>query len=184
MGEPVPDNSQVPEELRPFDAITQEEIDSVPEERKRTFVFDRRHGAWTINNETAELDFEHSVAQPEVNKPEIWKLVNKSGGWWHPIHIHLEFMRVLTRNGEIPPTDEQDGFSKTDTVLLGPNDEVDVYFNFRDFPGPWVFHCHNIEHEDMRMMARFDVVDPETAAPTENTEETPESLRQGKSGKR
>lgn len=154
-----PDNSQVPDVLRPFHAITQEEIDDVPEERKQTLVFDRRHGAWTINNETAELDFEHSVVQPEVNKPVIWKLVNKSGGWWHPVHIHLELMRVLTRNGKTPPLDERDGFSKTDTVILGPNDEVEVYLNFRDFPGPWVLHCHNIEHEDMRMMARFDVVD-------------------------
>jgi spore coat protein A len=29
---------------------------------------------------------------------------------------------------------------------------------FIDFTGPYVFHCHNIEHEDMRMMTRFDVV--------------------------
>ena len=33
-----------------------------------------------------------------------------------------------------------------------------MFFKFRDFPGPFVFHCHNLEHEDVFMMARFDVV--------------------------
>ena len=28
---------------------------------------------------------------------------------------------------------------------------------FRDHGGPFVFHCHNLEHEDMRMMGVFDV---------------------------
>jgi hypothetical protein len=27
---------------------------------------------------------------------------------------------------------------------------------FRTFTGPFVFHCHNIEHEDMRMMGAYD----------------------------
>jgi spore coat protein A len=33
-----------------------------------------------------------------------------------------------------------------------------VFIQFRDFKGPFTFHCHNLEHEDMAMMARFDVV--------------------------
>jgi FtsP/CotA-like multicopper oxidase with cupredoxin domain len=67
-------------------------------------------------------------------------------------------MRVLRRNGELPDLLERDGFCKTDMANLGPNDEVEVFLKFRDFPGPWVFHCHNIEHEDHFMMARFDIV--------------------------
>jgi FtsP/CotA-like multicopper oxidase with cupredoxin domain len=43
-------------------------------------------------------------------------------------------------------------------ITLGPNDEVEAFFKFRDFPGKWVFHCHTLEHEDAFMMARFDVV--------------------------
>ncbi len=27
---------------------------------------------------------------------------------------------------------------------------------FRTFTGPFVFHCHNLEHEDMRMMGTHD----------------------------
>jgi FtsP/CotA-like multicopper oxidase with cupredoxin domain len=151
----VADPSRVPDVLRPFAAISKEEQRRAT---RRTFIFDRRHGAWSINNELAELAFDHSVAQPRRNGPEIWKLINNSGGWWHPIHVHLEFMRVLTRDGALPSLDERDGQVRDDTVVLGPGSEVEVFLKFRDYPGPFVFHCHNIEHEDMRMMARFDVV--------------------------
>ena len=29
------------------------------------------------------------VANPGLNDIEIWELANKSGGWFHPVHIHL-----------------------------------------------------------------------------------------------
>lgn len=67
-------------------------------------------------------------------------------------------MRVLTRNGKLPPLDERDGVARRDTVILGPDDEVEVFLEFKDFKGPYVFHCHNLEHEDMAMMARFDTI--------------------------
>jgi hypothetical protein len=35
---------------------------------------------------------------------------------------------------------------------------------FRTWNGPFVFHCHNLEHEDMRMMFNFEPV-PRTAMP-------------------
>ena len=54
--------------------------------------------------------------------------------------------------------DERDGNAKRDTVLLKGGDVVELYIKFRDFAGPFVFHCHNLEHEDMAMMARFDVI--------------------------
>ncbi len=64
---------------------------------------------------------------------------------------------MIRRNGRTPPEWERDGVAKKDTTLLGPNDKADLFFDFRDYHGPFVFHCHNIEHEDMAMMARFDV---------------------------
>ncbi len=39
---------------------------------------------------------------------------------------------------------------------------------FRTWLGPFVFHCHNLEHEDMRMMYNFDPV----LFPTESPQET------------
>jgi len=153
VGETVPDPSQVPDVLRPFDAIPQSELRTLP---RRTFRFERRNGAWAINGEL--VDLERSVARPRLERAEIWKLENKSGGWWHPIHIHLELFRVLKLNGQQPRLIElRDGIARVDTIMLGGNDVAEVYVRFQDFPGPFVFHCHNVEHEDHFMMARFDV---------------------------
>ena len=59
---------------------------------------------------------------------------------------------------KVPPLFERDGMAKKDTILLRDNDVVNVFVKFTDHPGPYVFHCHNLEHEDMAMMARFDTV--------------------------
>jgi FtsP/CotA-like multicopper oxidase with cupredoxin domain len=155
VGGQVSDPSRVPDDLRPFAPIPPERIAIA---KRRRFELQRRHGGWMINDEFAgHLDT--PVARPRLDQPEIWKLVNDSGGWWHPVHIHLEFCRVLTRNGRVPPLDERDGMAKKDTLRLGPEESVEVYFEFRDFAGPWTFHCHNMEHEDRAMMARFDTVE-------------------------
>jgi FtsP/CotA-like multicopper oxidase with cupredoxin domain len=154
VGEPAPDPSRVPNVLRPFDAIPESVLRTLP---RRTFRFDRRHGAWSVNGEL--VDLERSVARPRLNRAEIWKLENHSGGWWHPVHIHLELFRVLKLNGRQPRLLElRDGIARVDTVMLGGNDEAEVYVRFQDYPGPFVFHCHNVEHEDHFMMARFDAV--------------------------
>jgi FtsP/CotA-like multicopper oxidase with cupredoxin domain len=95
------------------------------------------------------------VAKPTENKGEIWHPINDSGGWFHPVHIHLDFMRILRRNGRLPPLNERDGMAKKDTIILGPNEDVEAFNKFRDFPGRFVFHCHNLEHQDRAMMAVF-----------------------------
>ncbi|MBK7875888.1 MAG: multicopper oxidase domain-containing protein [Planctomycetes bacterium] len=153
VGADAPDPSVVPNVLRPFTAITQAEINAAT---RRTFEFKRRNGVWVINGQAVDLT--QPMATVQENAPEIWRLKNGSGGWWHPIHIHLEFMHVLKRNGQVPPPDERDGIAKRDVITLGPNDEVEVFLKFRDFRGRWVMHCHTIEHEDAFMMMRFDVV--------------------------
>jgi FtsP/CotA-like multicopper oxidase with cupredoxin domain len=163
LEETVPDPSQVPAELRPFTATTAAEIAAA---RVRTFEFERTNGQWAINGKLAG-DLASPMASPALGVGERWRLVNKGGGWWHPIHVHHEFMRVLRRNGRLPfdgtgpdlgQSVERDGLAKKDTILLGPNSEVEVYVKFENYRGPFVFHCHNIEHEDHAMMARFDVV--------------------------
>ena len=143
----------VASKLRPFKEVTPEEKANAVH---RSFRFDRSHGVFTINGEP--VDLERPVAISTKNTPEIWHIENSSGGWWHPIHIHSELQRVLLRNGKLPPLGERDGNARKDTVLLRGGEEAAVFLKFRDFRGPFVFHCHNIEHEDMQMMARFNVI--------------------------
>ena len=43
-----------------------------------------------------------SRRSPRKDSVEIWELVNKSGGWQHPLHIHLIDFKILDRNGRPP----------------------------------------------------------------------------------
>jgi FtsP/CotA-like multicopper oxidase with cupredoxin domain len=163
LEEVAPDLSRVPAVLRPFPAIPAAELALAP---VRTFIFNRTNGQWAINGELAG-DLSRVIAKPKVGVGEIWRLVNSSGGWWHPIHIHHGLLRVLKRNGKLPfdgtgrdfgQSLERDGLARKDTIVLGPNSTVDVYVLFEDYKGAFTFHCHNMEHEDHQMMARFDVI--------------------------
>lgn len=161
--ESVADGSQVPMVLR-----EQPTIDLTSVAQTRTWRFERGNGAWQINGRF--FDPQRSEAQVRRNSAEIWVLQNNSGGWSHPIHIHHEEFRILSRNGKTPPSWEQ---GRKDVVRLGPNEEIRVYIRFRDFPDPnfthpiasqqanvgrYPMHCHNTTHEDHAMMLRWDIV--------------------------
>jgi FtsP/CotA-like multicopper oxidase with cupredoxin domain len=92
-----------------------------------------------------------------LNTRSIWRLMNLSGGWTHPIHIHDEELRVLTRNGVAPPAHER---GLKDVFIVNPSETVDVaaFWTGPKNIGRYVFHCHNLEHEDMAMMGIFEVV--------------------------
>lgn len=120
---------------------------------RRTFEFERTNGAWAINGQFFNPNVPMATVQHGV--PEIWTLKNGGGGWSHPVHIHFEEFRVLRLNGQTPPPEL--GLGRHDVIALGPNDEAQVYIQFRDFQGQYVMHCHNTAHEDHAMMTRFDI---------------------------
>ena len=103
---------------------------------------------WTINGEPFDPD--RIWAAPRLGSTEVWDLTGCPG---HPVHLLLVHFRVLSRNGRAP--DASDAGWK-DTVWLG--EDVRVVARFAPYRGKYVFHCHNLEHEDMMMMANFEVV--------------------------
>ena len=123
----------------------------------REFRFDRSNGAWTVNNRF--FNPLRADAVPELGTMERWFLTNDSGGWWHPIHLHLDGMQVLRQESRPDGLRPQHCFNN-DLVDLEGNDEAEVLVRWSTFAGPFVFHCHNVEHEDMRMMG---VNDPRPA---------------------
>jgi FtsP/CotA-like multicopper oxidase with cupredoxin domain len=116
----------------------------------RRFELSRRQGAWQINDRFFDPD--RADARPQLDTAERWILKNDGGGWWHPVHLHLEAHQVQRFNGRRVPFP-----FKQDTTILGPGDEAEVFMRFRDYTGRFVFHCHNVEHEDVRMMGQFEV---------------------------
>jgi len=95
--------------------------------------------------------------QTPQNTLEEWKIINATNAF-HPMHIHAVQFQVYSRNNNtnLPPVDK--GWK--DTVLLNPFESVRVLVRFTDYRGIYLFHCHNLEHEDDGMMLNFRVSDP------------------------
>lgn len=147
---PVPDVSQVPPALRELPPLpTPEEIRQLP---RRVWEFDRSNGAWTVNGKL--FNVLQVAAKPRLGSQELWVLRGK-GDWSHPIHIHFEEGRILSRNGVAPPLHER---GRKDVYVIGPNEELRLVMKFRDYTGKYMMHCHNLMHEDHAMMVRWDVV--------------------------
>jgi FtsP/CotA-like multicopper oxidase with cupredoxin domain len=111
------------------------------------------------------------------NDVEIWEIQNTSGGWFHPLHIHLIDFRILSRSGgagRVQPWEQ----GPKDVVYLGEGETVRVIGKYEMVPekypiegtpstglagkggkdgGRYMIHCHNLPHEDNDMMQQFQV---------------------------
>jgi FtsP/CotA-like multicopper oxidase with cupredoxin domain len=123
----------------------------------------RNMSVWTINDLTFSMKDAPLVVQ--TRGPEIWQIRNATASMPHPMHLHGYFYRVLERHGSPPQVKDRaiDSQGRTatdlgfkDTVLVWPGETVSVEIDFSnpDYPGEqlFLFHCHNLEHEDLGMM--------------------------------
>jgi FtsP/CotA-like multicopper oxidase with cupredoxin domain len=120
---------------------------------RRTFRFRRGQigdqRGWTINDRP--FDPARPIASPRAGSVEVWRFGSDLN---HPVHVHLGHFRVVSRDGREPgPAD----VGWKDTVDLRALQYVDVAVRFPRLTGRYVMHCHNLEHEDMMMMAAFEV---------------------------
>ncbi|WP_373527650.1 multicopper oxidase family protein [Nostoc sp.] len=142
-----PDNSSIPATLRTIQPIP--ESSAV---RTREFRYERSNGLWVINGKV--WDDKRVDANPQLGDVEIWRLYNNSGGWFHPIHIHLIDCIMLDRNGK-PPFPYERGLK--DVFYVGENESVRVIGRYGPNTGKYMSHCHNTVHEDHDMMNQFEV---------------------------
>lgn len=103
---------------------------------------------------------------------ETWTIMNASN-MAHPMHIHGVSFHVLERNGVPPPPEEQ---GAKDVVLIDSGDIVKLIMRFEHTTDGWPFmyHCHNLMHEDNMMMLQYIVQDINTGITDRNI--TPELL--------
>jgi FtsP/CotA-like multicopper oxidase with cupredoxin domain len=84
---------------------------------------------------------------------EIWTL-SSDMMFSHPIHLHATHFRVLERTGgrgQVMPWE----VGLKDTVLMQPDETVKIAVQFTAHRGLFLVHCHNLEHEDVGMMANL-----------------------------
>jgi spore coat protein A len=149
-------NNDVPADLDPTNFVMNLQPEAAV--RTRLLEFERQGGEWTVNHRTWEdvinSGFREAIANPGLGDVEIWELRNRSGGWFHPVHIHLIDFRILDRNGR-PPFDYELG--PKDTAYVGENETVRLITAFSPHAGRYMMHCHNLVHEDHDMMVQFEV---------------------------
>ena len=134
---------------------------------RRTMRLERKHGIWTINGETwddvEKTEFRRVFANPKPYDVEIWDLVNESGGWFHPLHIHLIDAKIIARNTTPDRKAHAWEGGGKDVFYLGENETVSALMQFTtgdgNSGGRYMTHCHNLIHEDNDMMIQFAVGD-------------------------
>ena len=87
---------------------------------------------------------------------ERWRF-KANGNGPHQVHVHGASFQVVSRTGGRNQTFPWEGGWK-DTVLLEDFETVEVLVKFDAFRGIYLLHCHKLEHEDMGMMANFEVI--------------------------
>lgn len=117
---------------------------------------------WTINNRR----WGDSALTQHVKRGtrEIWELHNSPLATPHPMHLHGFSFRVLSRRGLFGPARAlathggnrvATDLGVKDTVTVWPNERVRIAVDLSlQFPGEqrYLFHCHNLQHEDQMMM--------------------------------
>ncbi|MDT4992476.1 MAG: hypothetical protein QOH97_2368 [Actinoplanes sp.] len=134
---------------------------------RRRLRVQRKHDLWTVNGETWEdvekSGFKRVFGNPKPYDVEIWDLVNESGGWFHPLHIHLIDAQIIARNTTPDGKAHAWEGGGKDVFYLGEDETVTALMQFTtgdgNAGGRYMTHCHNLVHEDNDMMIQFAVGD-------------------------
>ncbi len=126
----------------------------------RQFSFFMRHMRGLINGRTFQMQEVAGDERVRLNSTELWELTNddRSMGMMtmpmsHPVHLHGKQFQVVERSGTRHSGYVDEGWK--DTVLLMPGEGARIVTRFTDYPGMFLYHCHNLEHEDMGMMRNY-----------------------------
>jgi blue copper oxidase len=130
----------------------------------RTFNISMAQGEFRFNNRTFEMT---AVAPEEIVRKddlEAWVFTNTTGMlvMAHPIHLHGAHFQVYSRgitaaqqaNWETVRHGYIDEGWK-DTFMIYPGETVRILVKHGPYTGLFLYHCHNLEHEDMGMMRNF-----------------------------
>lgn len=122
---------------------------------------------WLLNGRPYQESELASNEIVQLNTTEVWELSNTNTGGMsmvHPIHIHGLQFQVIERNINSQFTAGYEtvryGYVDEgwkDTVMMMPGERIKVLLRFEDFAGMYVYHCHNLEHEDAGMMRNYQV---------------------------
>ncbi|KAK1913807.1 hypothetical protein P3342_007052 [Pyrenophora teres f. teres] len=143
-------NGQIPENLRYIPPAPETNV-------TKNFTFSRIDGDWVING-VGWADIENRIlTRPTLGEDEIWELRHGGGNASHPVHIHLVDFQVLSREGGRNMVLPYEAAGMKDVIWIAPGEVVRVVARYAPWKGVYMFHCHNLIHEDHDMLVAFNV---------------------------
>lgn len=152
----------LPEHLVAFEKL--DPTAAVNADNPRRIELSMQNMQWTLNGRLFEMDAVAADEQVQLNELELWEFVNVPGQGMmadfmaHPMHIHGVHFQVVERQVDPAYLAGWESVSAgyvdegwRDTVLVMPGERVRVLLRFSE-PGTFLYHCHNLEHEDGGMM--------------------------------
>ncbi len=159
-------DDELPDGLTPLTRLRM--ADAANSGKARTVELSMRHMSALLNGRSYKMN---DVKPDEVVPVNTLQLMAFDNGYHrsmgmmampHPMHLHGEQFQVIKR--EVNPRYQAAHASVSeglvdsgwkDTVLVMPGEKVTFLKPFNDFSGLFMYHCHNLEHEDMGMMRDF-----------------------------
>ena len=122
---------------------------------------------WLINGES--FNMASYPIQSTSNTVELWDIQNAKMSMPHPMHMHGFSFQVVSRSNSPDQVRKlaQDASGRLvtdlgwkDSILVWPGEAVRIAIDFTNaYKGDqiYLFHCHNLEHEDQGMMVNHRV---------------------------
>jgi FtsP/CotA-like multicopper oxidase with cupredoxin domain len=152
---------------RPLTSSTSKYVDlsQLPVDEYRTVVFETDRSTnpprFLINGQTFP---DNPIFQPRAGTVEEWTIINLDP-MPHPLHIHLQHFQAQIRtdkhyapDGRLLENDRPPHVYDQDVYYIEPNTVAVIRIQWSDLLGEMVFHCHNLGHEDLGMMALINVI--------------------------
>jgi FtsP/CotA-like multicopper oxidase with cupredoxin domain len=158
----------LPEKLR---AITPYRwADAINAAHPRTIVPTMHPMGFGLNGRSFEMNGVAPDEHVKTGSLEAWTFDNTAGAAGrtmgmgmmmgmgsmpHPFHVHGGQFQVVRREGVTHAGYVDIGWK--DTVLVMPGETATFLMRFPDYDGTYLYHCHNLEHEDAGMMRNLRV---------------------------
>jgi suppressor of ftsI len=140
--------------------------DAANPQSPRRITLSMRHMSALLNGRSYKMNDIRKDEIVPVNTLQLMEFDNGYHGMGggmvgmpHPMHLHGEQFQVVNRQVRNKSgkgySSVSEGFLDKgwkDTVLVMPGETVTILKPFNDYTGIFMYHCHNLEHEDMGMM--------------------------------
>ena len=160
------DNDSLPNHLTTIKPLRSEDAANTGNARRITLSM-RRMSA-LLNGRSYKMNDIKPDEMIPVNTLQLMEFDNGFHGGMHgmamphPMHLHGEQFQIVKREVNLRSHGQYESVAAglvdsgwKDTVLVMPGEKVTLLKPFNDYKGLFMYHCHNLEHEDLGMMRDF-----------------------------